>query len=45
MSFDMASCIMGEEAEKKKGAIVIEGNLIATDDGEGNITLTEETNG
>ena len=45
MSFDMASYIMGEEAEKQKGTIIIEGNLIATDDGEGNITLTEETNG
>ncbi len=45
MGFDIASYIMGEDAEKAKGAIVIEGNLVAVDDGEGNITLTEETNG
>lgn len=44
MAFDIVSYIMGEEAEKEKGAIVIDGNLVATDDGEGNITL-EVTNG
>lgn len=43
--FDLTSYIMGEEAEKSKGIVVIEGTLVATDDGEGNITLTEETNG
>lgn len=45
MAFDIVSYIMGEEAEKRNGAIVIEGNLVAADDGEGNITLTEVTNG
>ena len=45
MSFDMASYMMGEEKGKKDGVIVLEGTLIATDDGNGVITLTEETNG
>ena len=45
MSFDMASYIMGEEKGKNSGVIVLEGTLVATDDGNGVITLTEETNG
>lgn len=49
MSFDMASYIIGEKKGYEKGTesgvIVLEGQLIATDDGNGNITLTEVTNG
>lgn len=45
MSFDMASYVMGEDKGEEKGVIVLEGTLIATDDGNGLITLTEVTNG
>lgn len=37
--FDLASYIMGQEDGKK--AVVIEGDITCTDDGEGNITIEE----
>jgi len=40
MSFDAVSYIMGKQA----GAVVIEGGITCTDDGEGNVEVEEVTN-
>lgn len=40
MSFDMASYEMGKT--DGKGEVVIEGGVTCTDDGNGNITITED---
>ena len=57
MSFDTTSYIIGNKSGYKKGydagydagtesgIIVLQGTLVATDDGNGIITLTEENNG
>lgn len=47
MDFDAVSYIMGHKKGEEDGAsvVTITGSLIATDDGDGNITLTEVTNG
>lgn len=45
MNFDIVSYIMGKEKGRNEGIIVLEGALVATDDGNGVITLTEVNNG
>lgn len=44
MNFDEVSYIIGYQKGKKAGTenIVIEGGVTCTDDGNGNITITEE---
>lgn len=39
MSFDAVSYIMGQTAGRDK--VVISGEIVCTDDGEGNITITQ----
>lgn len=45
MSFDATSYIIGYESGKEAGAsdVIITGAVTCTDDGSGNITITEET--
>ena len=44
MSFDAVSYIMGKSAGA--GVVVIDGDIVCTDDGDGNITIEEvETSG
>lgn len=45
MGFDIVSYIMGKEKGRSEGVIVLEGTLVATDDGNGIITLTEVNDG
>ncbi len=46
MSFDMASYIMGHTDGEKSGAgeVIIESGITCTDDGEGNVTISEVNN-
>ncbi len=39
MSFDAVSYILGQAAGKDK--VVIDGAIVCTDDGEGNVTITQ----
>lgn len=41
MSFDETSYIIGYETGKNSGSVTIDGTLNCTDDGQGNITITE----
>lgn len=45
MSFDVASYIMGHEKGKTDGQsdVVVTGSINCADDGNGNITITEES--
>lgn len=47
MSFDAISYLMGHTkgVEDGTGVIVIEEGITCTDDGSGNITITEDNNG
>lgn len=45
MSFDISSYIMGKEdgIDEGQGTVVIESGITCTDDGNGNITITEDS--